>query len=80
MLASFVSTASSLHHNRDTEHALGGPVDAAASSEEEEEDLKNPELEATVTLVGNVRDRPVFIMDDMIDKPEIGRASCRERV
>ncbi|OCL06600.1 phosphoribosyl pyrophosphokinase [Glonium stellatum] len=69
MMASFISTASSLHHNRDTEHALGGSVDAAASSEEEEEDLKNPELETTVTLVGNVKDRPVFLMDDMIDKP-----------
>lgn len=68
MMSSFISTASSLHHNRDTEHALGGTVDANASDEEEEEDLKNPELETMVTLVGNVRDRPVFIMDDIIDK------------
>lgn len=52
------------HHD----HPLGGTIDAAATSEEEEEDLKNPELETTITLVGNVRDRPVFIVDDMIDK------------
>jgi ribose-phosphate pyrophosphokinase len=52
----------------DENAALGGSIDAAASSEEEEEDLRNPELETTVTLVGNVRDRPVFIVDDMIDK------------
>lgn len=43
-------------------------MDAAASSEDEEEDLRNPELETMVTLVGNVKDRPVFIVDDMIDK------------
>ncbi|ORY18613.1 phosphoribosyltransferase-like protein [Clohesyomyces aquaticus] len=70
MMSSFISTASSLHgpRNSEHEHALGGTVDAAASSEEEEEDLKNPTLETMVTLVGNVRDRPVFIVDDMIDK------------
>ncbi|KAF2258695.1 phosphoribosyl pyrophosphokinase [Lojkania enalia] len=68
MMSSFMSTASSLHQNHHSEHALGGTVDAAASSEEEEEDLKNPDLETMVTLVGNVKDRPVFIVDDMIDK------------
>ncbi|KAF2713276.1 phosphoribosyl pyrophosphokinase [Pleomassaria siparia CBS 279.74] len=70
MMSSFMSTASSVNRNRGTEHshALGGTIDAAASSEDEEEDLKNPELETMVTLVGNVKDRPVFIVDDMIDK------------
>ncbi|KAF2870656.1 phosphoribosyltransferase-like protein [Massariosphaeria phaeospora] len=69
MMSSFVSTASSVNKNRETEHhALGGTIDAAASSEDEEEDLKNPELETMVTLVGNVKDRPVFLVDDMIDK------------
>ncbi|KAF2017993.1 phosphoribosyl pyrophosphokinase [Aaosphaeria arxii CBS 175.79] len=70
MLSSFVSTASSLRRTGTSEHAhaLGGTYDAAASSEDEEEDLKNPELETMVTLVGNVKDRPVFIVDDMIDK------------
>lgn len=62
-----MSTASSVRH-REEPGALGGTVDAAASDEEEEEDLKNPELETTITLVGNVRNRPVFIVDDMIDK------------
>ncbi|OAL03026.1 phosphoribosyl pyrophosphokinase [Phaeosphaeriaceae sp. SRC1lsM3a] len=69
MMSSFMSTTSSTR-NRDTEHshALGGTYDAAASSEDEEEDLKNPELETMVTLVGNVKNRPVFIVDDMMDK------------
>ncbi|KAH7128518.1 phosphoribosyltransferase-like protein [Dendryphion nanum] len=70
MMSSFISNASSLRRHGDSEHAhaLGGTYDAAASSEDEEEDLKNPELETMVTLVGNVKDRPVFIVDDMIDK------------
>jgi ribose-phosphate pyrophosphokinase len=69
MMSSFMSTTSSTR-NKDTEHshALGGTYDAAASSEDEEEDLKNPELETMVTLVGNVKNRPVFIVDDMMDK------------
>jgi ribose-phosphate pyrophosphokinase len=69
MMSSFMSTASS-NRKQDTEHshALGGTYDAAASSEDEDEDLKNPELETMVTLVGNVKDRPVFIVDDMMDK------------
>jgi ribose-phosphate pyrophosphokinase len=69
MMSSFVSTASSVKNsNTEHAHALGGTIDAAASSEDEEEDLKNPELETFVTLVGNVKDRPVFVVDDMIDK------------
>jgi ribose-phosphate pyrophosphokinase len=69
MMSSFMSTTSSVR-NQDNEHshALGGTYDAAASSEDEEEDLKNPELETMVTLVGNVKNRPVFIVDDMMDK------------
>jgi ribose-phosphate pyrophosphokinase len=71
MISSFVSNSSSVRQQqRETEHAhaLGGTVDAAASSEDEEDDLKNPGLETMVTLVGNVKDRPVFLVDDMIDK------------
>lgn len=64
MLSSFMSTTSS---RRDT--GLGGSDPEASSEEEEEAGFKNPELETTVTLVGNVRHRPVFIVDDMIDKP-----------
>ena len=50
------------------QQGLGGTGDATASDEEEEEALQNPEIETTVTLVGNVRDKPVLIVDDMIDK------------
>ena len=48
-------------------HSLGGTADAAAS-DDEEENLTNPGLEQMITLVGDVRDRTVFIVDDMIDK------------
>jgi ribose-phosphate pyrophosphokinase len=49
-------------------HALGGIQDATASSDEEEESFNNPSLEQMITLVGNVKDKTVFIIDDMIDK------------
>ena len=64
MTSSFMSTASSSH----PDHALGGTFDAAASSDEEEEGLKDPELEHTITLVGNVREKTVLLVDDMVDK------------
>ncbi|KAK4145842.1 phosphoribosyltransferase-like protein [Dichotomopilus funicola] len=49
-------------------HALGGSGDAA-SSDEEDDILKDSRVERTITLVGDVRGRTVFIVDDMIDKP-----------
>ncbi|KAH9897289.1 phosphoribosyl pyrophosphokinase [Xylariomycetidae sp. FL2044] len=49
-------------------HPLGGSGDAEASSEDEEEKLQDPKVEHMITLVGNVKDRPVLIVDDMIDK------------
>lgn len=64
MTSSFVSTSSSFQ----PDHALGGTFDATATSDEEEEAMRNPELEHTITLVGHVRDKTVFLMDDMIDK------------
>lgn len=64
MTASFLSTVSS----HATDHATSGAYDAAASSDEEEASFKNPEVEQTITLVGNVRDKVVFIIDDMIDR------------
>ena len=64
MTSSFVSNASSCQ----PEHALGGTIDAAATSDEEEEGIKNPDLEHTITLVGNVKDRTVLMMDDIIDR------------
>lgn len=68
MTQSFMSTASTRSRMLHPQHGLGGQGDAAASDEEEEEALKDPEIESTVTLVGNVRDRSVLIVDDMIDK------------
>lgn len=67
MMESFMSTASSRYHSR-TDHGLGGTGDATHSDEEEEEALQNPDVETHVTLVGNVRDKAVIIVDDMIDK------------
>lgn len=49
-------------------HALGGTGDAAATSDEEEENFTNPSVEQMITLVGDVKGRTVFIVDDMIDK------------
>ncbi|KAK2745666.1 hypothetical protein FQN57_003562 [Myotisia sp. PD_48] len=63
MSMSVMSTMSSFH----PEHALGGSFDAAASSDEEEV-IKYSEHERMITLVGDVRDKTVFIVDDMIDK------------
>jgi ribose-phosphate pyrophosphokinase len=50
-------------------HALGGSGDAGASSDEEDDILKDPKVERMITLVGDVKGRTVFIVDDMIDKP-----------
>ena len=62
MTSSYMSELSSFQPN----HASGGTFDASLSDEDEEV-LKNPELEHTITLVGNVNGRTVFIIDDMID-------------
>ena len=58
MTMSFMSTIS----RRTTDHA--NPDEAS----DEEEGFKDPELEHTVTLVGNVQNRIVLIIDDMIDQ------------
>jgi ribose-phosphate pyrophosphokinase len=59
-------------------YLLGGTADAAATSDEEEESFKNPGLEQMITLVGDVKNRTVFIVDDMIDKAGswIAAAEC----
>lgn len=67
MTQSFMS-ATSTYATMAPSNALGGTGDAAHSDEEEEEALKDPGIEHTVTLVGNVKDRAVLIVDDMIDK------------
>ncbi|KAF2213355.1 hypothetical protein CERZMDRAFT_40089 [Cercospora zeae-maydis SCOH1-5] len=69
MTQSILSAASSRWvggHGGDS--GLGGTGDATHSDEEEEEALVNPEIETHVTLVGSVRNKPVVIVDDMIDK------------
>lgn len=49
--------------------ALGGTADAAPSSDDEEGDApQRKEEEQMITLVGDVRGRTVFLVDDMIDK------------
>ncbi|CRJ88482.1 hypothetical protein BN1723_001578 [Verticillium longisporum] len=57
------------NHAEPAPHALGGSGDAEAESDEEEDTLKDPKVEHMITLVGDVRNRTVFIVDDMIDKP-----------
>ncbi|KAG5933703.1 hypothetical protein E4U59_006673 [Claviceps monticola] len=48
---------------------LGGGGDAPASSDEEDNAFQGAKTEHMITLVGNVRNRTVLIVDDMIDKP-----------
>lgn len=48
--------------------SLGGSGDAAPDSDEEDNAFENPQAEHMITLVGNVKNRTVFIVDDMIDK------------
>lgn len=50
------------------DHALGGTFDAAESTDDEASVGRTAEEEKMITLVGEVRGRTVFIMDDMIDK------------
>lgn len=65
MVTSIMSSTSP----RVPDNDFGGSVDGNATDEEEEANLRDPLVESTVTLVGSVRNRPVFIVDDMIDKP-----------
>lgn len=58
---------SSFLSNISAERPPRSSYDTAAASDEEE-GFKNPELEHTVTLVGNVKDRTVIIIDDLIDQ------------
>lgn len=48
--------------------ALGGTADAAPSSDEEGDEPQRKQAEQMITLVGDVRGRTVFLVDDMIDK------------
>lgn len=50
--------------------ALGGSSDPTASSDEEDNVFhQDSKTEHMITLVGDVKNRTVFIVDDMIDKP-----------
>lgn len=61
MTSSFVSTISSFQQDNDQ----GVSYDA---SDDEEGGRQNGDDEKTITLVGHVKDKTVFIVDDMIDK------------
>lgn len=63
MMSSFVSTASSFRAHS----MIAGTADPGETSDEEEEHIE-AEPETMVTLVGNVRNKPVILLDDMIDK------------
>ncbi|KAI9886786.1 MAG: hypothetical protein M1823_001429 [Watsoniomyces obsoletus] len=49
-------------------HDSTAAYDEGGSEEEEEETQEKPAPEKMITLVGNVRGKTVFIVDDMIDK------------
>lgn len=68
MTSSILSTTSSASRNGQ-ELGLGGSGDAAINSGDDEEVLQDPDGETTVTFVGNVRGRPVLVVDDIMDKP-----------
>lgn len=62
MTASFMSITSSRE-----DHALGGTYDAGESDEDDPVAAAAVNNEKTITLVGNVKNKAVFIIDDMID-------------
>lgn len=53
--------------NDHASYALGGTYDAADSDEDDEP--SHLAQEKLITLVGNVKDRSVIILDDLIDRP-----------
>ena len=50
-------------------HALGGSGEEGDNSDDEEEIITNSKVEHMITLVGDVKNRTVLLVDDMIDKP-----------
>lgn len=65
-MSSFMSTTSSRHPTNIDSRSIGGADDGEVS-EEEDDELRNPELESTVQLVGKVKDCTVLIVDDIMD-------------
>ncbi|KAL6884367.1 5-phospho-ribosyl-1-pyrophosphate synthetase [Trichoderma longibrachiatum] len=49
--------------------SLAGGGNNDSSDDEEDKAFEDPKAEHMITLVGDVRNRTVFIVDDMIDKP-----------
>lgn len=49
--------------------SLAGGANGESSSDEEDNAFEDPKAEHMITLVGDVKNRIVFIVDDMIDKP-----------
>ncbi|EHK15814.1 uncharacterized protein TRIVIDRAFT_82712 [Trichoderma virens Gv29-8] len=49
--------------------SLAGGANGESSSDEEDNAFEDPTAEHMITLVGDVKNRTVFIVDDMIDKP-----------
>ncbi|RFU73975.1 ribose-phosphate pyrophosphokinase [Trichoderma arundinaceum] len=49
--------------------SLAGGANGESSSDEEDNAFEDPKAEHMITLVGDVKNRTVFIVDDMIDKP-----------
>lgn len=64
MMQSFVSTTSSYR----PDGGFAPSEDTNGEEDDDEEGLQEPEPESTITVVGNVRDRPVLIVDDIMDK------------
>ncbi len=67
MTASMFSTSSRLSATVG-EQGSNAAYDGGVSSEEEEGTQEKPVPEKMITLVGNVKNKTVFIVDDMIDK------------
>lgn len=63
-----MSSIHSLPSLHPADNALGGSIDADNSDDEDEAD-RLPGSEKMITLVGDVRNRTVLIVDDMIDRP-----------
>jgi len=71
----------SLHSLRATDDALGGTIDAHNSDDEEEADAVSG-TERMITLVGDVKDKTVLLLDDMIDRSATWIAAaehCKKR-
>lgn len=64
-----MSHASSFFQRGDEPHALGGSGEEGDDSDDDEEIITNSKVEHMITLVGDVKNRIVLIVDDMIDKP-----------